>query len=130
MSLDATQADGTTATTFDPDYKTSSITLSAGNLQTNSPGYYSGVAAKHPGLTSVAHSSPRKNHNKRAVYIEFDVGPTYGSYAEFGFFEKDSYATPADAFCASRLAEGGHLFGTLPSGVDFGAILDRTLPAS
>ncbi len=39
-------------------------------------------------------------------------------------------APVADAFCASRLAEGGHLFGTLPSGVDFGAILDRTLPAS
>jgi putative acyl-CoA dehydrogenase len=39
-------------------------------------------------------------------------------------------APVADAFCASRLAESGHLFGTLPSGVDFGAILDRTLPAT
>lgn len=32
----------------------------------------------------------------------------------------------ADAFCAARLAgEGGHEYGTLPSGVDFEAILQR-----
>ena len=36
----------------------------------------------------------------------------------------------ADAFCAGRLDEGGHLFGTLPRGVDFAAILDRATPAS
>jgi putative acyl-CoA dehydrogenase len=35
----------------------------------------------------------------------------------------------ADAFCASRLGgEWGHAFGTLPSGVDFGAILERAAP--
>jgi putative acyl-CoA dehydrogenase len=35
----------------------------------------------------------------------------------------------ADAFCASRLGgEWGHAFGTLPSGVDFGAILERATP--
>jgi putative acyl-CoA dehydrogenase len=35
----------------------------------------------------------------------------------------------ADAFCASRLAgEWGHAFGTLPAGVDTGAIIGRHLP--
>ncbi len=36
----------------------------------------------------------------------------------------------ADAFCAARLGgEGGRVYGTLPSGVDAGAIVDRALPA-
>jgi putative acyl-CoA dehydrogenase len=42
------------------------------------------------------------------------------------------FAPPAvaDAFCASRLAgEGGRVYGTLPSGVDAGAIIDRALAA-
>jgi putative acyl-CoA dehydrogenase len=34
----------------------------------------------------------------------------------------------ADAFCAGRLGEGGHALGTLPPGVDAGAILERALP--
>jgi putative acyl-CoA dehydrogenase len=35
----------------------------------------------------------------------------------------------ADAFCASRLAgDRGHVFGTLPSGLDFGAIVERHRP--
>ena len=35
----------------------------------------------------------------------------------------------ADAFCASRLAgDAGHVFGTLPSGLDFRAIVDRHRP--
>jgi putative acyl-CoA dehydrogenase len=38
-------------------------------------------------------------------------------------------AAVADAFCAARLGgEGGHAYGTLPVGVDAGAILDRALP--
>jgi putative acyl-CoA dehydrogenase len=37
-------------------------------------------------------------------------------------------APVADAFCASRLEVGGNLFGTLPAGVDFGALLERALP--
>ncbi|MGW5640063.1 acyl-CoA dehydrogenase family protein [Streptomyces sp. NPDC003832] len=37
----------------------------------------------------------------------------------------------ADAFCASRLGgDWGHAFGTLPDGVDLGAVLDRALPDS
>ncbi len=35
----------------------------------------------------------------------------------------------ADAFCASRLDDGGHAFGTLPPGVDLGALIDRHDPA-
>ncbi len=36
----------------------------------------------------------------------------------------------ADAFCAARLAGGGgRVYGTLPTGVDAGAIVDRALPA-
>ena len=41
------------------------------------------------------------------------------------------YSPPAlaDAFCASRLAgEGGRVYGTLPSGIDAKAIIDRALP--
>jgi putative acyl-CoA dehydrogenase len=34
----------------------------------------------------------------------------------------------ADAFCASRLGDGGLAFGTLPSGVDAGAIVERHRP--
>jgi putative acyl-CoA dehydrogenase len=36
----------------------------------------------------------------------------------------------ADAFCAARLdGGGGRVYGTLPAGVDAGAIVDRALPA-
>ncbi len=36
----------------------------------------------------------------------------------------------ADAFCAARLGgDGGRVYGTLPAGVDAGAIIDRALPA-
>jgi putative acyl-CoA dehydrogenase len=35
----------------------------------------------------------------------------------------------ADAFCSSRLAgDWGHAFGTLPSGTDFGRVIDRHRP--
>jgi putative acyl-CoA dehydrogenase len=35
----------------------------------------------------------------------------------------------ADAFCATRLAgQGGRVYGTLPTGVDAGAIVERALP--
>jgi putative acyl-CoA dehydrogenase len=38
-------------------------------------------------------------------------------------------AAVADAFCRSRLGrEGGHVYGTLPAGVDARAILERALP--
>jgi putative acyl-CoA dehydrogenase len=42
------------------------------------------------------------------------------------------FAPPAvaDAFCAARLAgASGRVYGTLPAGVDAGAIIDRALPA-
>jgi putative acyl-CoA dehydrogenase len=40
-------------------------------------------------------------------------------------------AAVADAFCASRLAgDWGNAFGTLPRGVDTGAVLERALPQS
>jgi putative acyl-CoA dehydrogenase len=39
-------------------------------------------------------------------------------------------AAVGDAFCASRLGrDGGHVYGTLPAGVDAEAIIDRALPA-
>jgi putative acyl-CoA dehydrogenase len=35
----------------------------------------------------------------------------------------------ADPFCATRLAgEGGRVYGTLPTGVDAEAIIERALP--
>jgi len=43
---------------------------------------------------------------------------------------RDAPPAVADAFCASRLArDGGHVFGTLPAGVDGAAIVARALPA-
>ena len=33
----------------------------------------------------------------------------------------------ADAFCAGRLGEGGRAYGTLPTGVDARAIVDRVI---
>ena len=36
-------------------------------------------------------------------------------------------AEVSDAFCASRLGGGGHAYGTLPSGVNAAAIIDRAL---
>jgi putative acyl-CoA dehydrogenase len=36
-------------------------------------------------------------------------------------------AAVADAFCAGRLGEGGRVYGTLPAGVDAGAIVERAL---
>jgi putative acyl-CoA dehydrogenase len=36
-------------------------------------------------------------------------------------------STVADAFCASRLGDSGHAFGTLPAGADVAAITDRAL---
>jgi putative acyl-CoA dehydrogenase len=36
-------------------------------------------------------------------------------------------AAVADAFCAGRLGEGGRVYGTLPSGVDAGAIVRRAI---
>jgi putative acyl-CoA dehydrogenase len=43
---------------------------------------------------------------------------------------KNAPATIADAFCASRLADDwGHAFGTLPDGIDRGAIVDRAMPS-
>jgi putative acyl-CoA dehydrogenase len=42
---------------------------------------------------------------------------------------RHSVATVAEAFCASRLGDGGGLmFGALPDGVDAGAIVDRAWP--
>jgi putative acyl-CoA dehydrogenase len=38
-------------------------------------------------------------------------------------------AAVADAFCASRLGDGGRVFGTLPAGVDVAAIAERALAA-
>jgi putative acyl-CoA dehydrogenase len=35
----------------------------------------------------------------------------------------------ADAFCAGRLGEGGRVYGTLPSGVDAAALVERSLAA-
>jgi putative acyl-CoA dehydrogenase len=40
---------------------------------------------------------------------------------------RDAPASVADAFCAGRLGEGGRVYGTLPSGVDAGAIVRRAL---
>jgi putative acyl-CoA dehydrogenase len=42
---------------------------------------------------------------------------------------RHSPAAVADAFCATRLAgQGGRVYGTLPAGVDAGAIIERAFP--
>jgi putative acyl-CoA dehydrogenase len=41
---------------------------------------------------------------------------------------RHSPAAVADAFCASRLADRGLAFGTLPAGLDLAAIVERHAP--
>lgn len=62
--------------TFDPDTSIGGVQLDQGNLRTNYPSWYSGIYATSPALKSGRY------------YIELEVGPTYGSYAAYGFFEK------------------------------------------
>ena len=40
---------------------------------------------------------------------------------------RNSPPAVADAFCAGRLGDHGHAFGTLPAGIDADTILDRAL---
>jgi len=43
---------------------------------------------------------------------------------------RNAPAAVSDAFCAARVGgQGGRAYGTLPTGVDTSAILDRALPA-
>jgi putative acyl-CoA dehydrogenase len=42
---------------------------------------------------------------------------------------RNAPAAVSDAFCVSRLGDAGHVYGTLPTGVDAEAILERALPA-
>ena len=42
---------------------------------------------------------------------------------------RNSPAAVADAFCAGRLGERGRVYGTLPTGVDAPAIVERALAA-
>jgi putative acyl-CoA dehydrogenase len=44
-----------------------------------------------------------------------------------GLLLRDAPEYVADAFCASRLGDGGRAYGTLPRGVDARAIVDRVL---
>ena len=42
---------------------------------------------------------------------------------------RQGHPAVADAFCASRLGgDWGGAYGTLPAGVDFGAIVERATP--
>jgi putative acyl-CoA dehydrogenase len=42
---------------------------------------------------------------------------------------RNSPPAVADAFCAGRLGDGGRAYGTLPAGIDAGAIVERALAA-
>jgi putative acyl-CoA dehydrogenase len=42
---------------------------------------------------------------------------------------REAPAAVSDAFCSSRLGDGGRAFGTLPKGIDAGAIISRALAA-
>jgi putative acyl-CoA dehydrogenase len=47
---------------------------------------------------------------------------------EASLLVRHSPAAVADAFCAARLGGGGRVYGTLPPGIDAGAIVERALP--
>ena len=61
---------------------------------------------------------------------EFEARRLVGELAlalQASLLVRNAPAAVADAFCAGRLEGGGRVFGTLPAGVDAGAIVERAL---
>ena len=70
-----------------------------------------------PGDVETIQERARRVVEKMAIALQASLLVRYGDEAV------------ADAFCASRLSgDWGHAFGTLPSGADFGRIIERHRP--
>jgi putative acyl-CoA dehydrogenase len=80
-------------------------------------GYVAALREEIPGDVETLQERARRVVEKMAIALQASLLVRYGDEAV------------ADAFCASRLAgDWGHAFGTLPSGTDFGRIIDRHRP--
>jgi putative acyl-CoA dehydrogenase len=74
--------------------------------------------------TSAAMASEESQFEARRVVEDLAVA------LEASLLVRTAPPAVADAFCAARLdGAGGRVYGTLPSGVDAGAIVERALPA-
>ncbi|MEX2194995.1 MAG: acyl-CoA dehydrogenase family protein [Thermoleophilaceae bacterium] len=74
-----------------------------------------------PMLASIAEADPQ--HVARRAVEELAIA------FQASLLVRHAPPAVADAFCAGRLGGGGRVYGTLPSGVDTGAIVERALAA-
>jgi putative acyl-CoA dehydrogenase len=80
--------------------------------------YVSSLREEIPGDVETIQSRARRVVERMALALQASLLVRYGDPAV------------ADAFCASRLGgDWGNAFGTLPSGTDFGRIIERHRPA-
>jgi putative acyl-CoA dehydrogenase len=74
-------------------------------------------------IAEEAFRSPEPQFSARRVVEELAVG------LQASLLVRHAPSAVADAFCAARLAgESGRVYGTLPSGVDAKAIIERAYP--
>jgi putative acyl-CoA dehydrogenase len=79
--------------------------------------YVAELREEIPGDVDTFQERARRVVEKMAIALQASLLVRYGDEAV------------ADAFCASRLSgDWGHAFGTLPSGTDFGRIIERHRP--
>ncbi len=80
-------------------------------------GYVAELREEIPGDVETIQERARRVVERMAIALQASLLVRYGDEAV------------ADAFCASRLSgDWGHAFGTLPSGTDFGRIIERHAP--
>jgi putative acyl-CoA dehydrogenase len=91
--------------------------LDASGAEPKLDAYVSALRAEIPGDVDTIQTRARTIVERMALALQASLLVRYGDPAV------------ADAFCASRLSgDWGHAFGTLPSGTDFGRIIDRHRP--
>lgn len=89
---------GEDSTTLDPGAKTSSVTLSEGNLRANKAPYWAGAWATAAAPTAGTY------------YVEMEVGNVFGSYAGFGLLDKSYFdGTPPSGFSSDPAAWASQL---------------------
>jgi putative acyl-CoA dehydrogenase len=84
------------------------------------PRFDAHVAATRDGLARLAGAEDPQWAARRAVE---DLAVAF----QASLLLRHAPAAVSDAFCAGRLGQGGRVYGTLPAGVDAGAIVDRAL---
>jgi putative acyl-CoA dehydrogenase len=91
----------------------------AGGVEPRLDAFVKETRAEIPGDIETVESRARRIVERMALALQASLLVRYGDEAV------------ADAFCASRLSgDWGNAFGTLPSGVDFGSIIERHQPVA